>query len=247
MFSPIQFRFSLWLPSGYLQSRFFRDTYIWRFYSWKKIGWKPDSPNWFKSLTVIKSALKLRSIQSSWSLSRNYSRKLHKSAPTDGKNCSSQHVLLDIKIVGHSTWLSVLKAFRVEPGWLASTIWALVPSKCCLLGTWLACVLLLKWSWLKGSFIACCYLLWKFHWIPWYFSFLWFFLPRAGANSELHHYKEKHKKIRSFQKKWVYPNNRLKTSDQKLETFTFGIREQNKGTTKPQGQQLKMDLVTRKK
>ena len=45
----------------------------------------------------------------------------------------------------------------------------------------------------------------------------------------------------------VSPNNRLIISDQKLKTFTFGIREQNKGTTKPQKKQLKMNLVTRKK
>ena len=48
-------------------------------------------------------------------------------------------------------------------------------------------------------------------------------------------------------KTWVSPNNRLIVSDQKLTTFSFGIREQNKGTTKPQRQQLKMDIVTRKK
>ena len=46
---------------------------------------------------------------------------------------------------------------------------------------------------------------------------------------------------------WVSPNNRLIISDQKLKTFMFGIREQNKGATKPHRQQLKMDLVTRKK
>ena len=46
---------------------------------------------------------------------------------------------------------------------------------------------------------------------------------------------------------WVSPNNRLKISDQKLKTFSFGIREQNKWTTKPQKRQLKMDFVTRKK
>ena len=48
-------------------------------------------------------------------------------------------------------------------------------------------------------------------------------------------------------KTWVSPSNHLIISDQKLKTFTFGIREQNKGTTKPQRQQLKMDRVTRKK
>ena len=46
-------------------------------------------------------------------------------------------------------------------------------------------------------------------------------------------------KMKVLPKTWVSPNNRLNTSDQKLKTFTFGIREQNKGTTKPQRQQLK--------
>ena len=45
----------------------------------------------------------------------------------------------------------------------------------------------------------------------------------------------------------VSPNNRLNNSDQKLKTCTFGIREQNKETTKLEKQQLKEDLVTRKK
>ena len=71
-------------------------------------------------------------------------------------------------------------------------------------------------------------------------------LPRAGANSELHYYKEKYKK-KVLPKTWVSPNNRLNISHQKLKTFTFGIREKNKGTTKPLKQQVKMDLVTRKK
>ena len=62
-------------------------------------------------------------------------------------------------------------------------------------------------------------------------------LPRVEANHELHHYKEKFKKMKVLSKTWVSPNNRLNISDQKLETFTFGIREQNKGTTKPQKQQ----------
>ena len=54
-------------------------------------------------------------------------------------------------------------------------------------------------------------------------------------------------KMKVLPKTWVSPNNRLKISDQKLKTFTFGIREQNKRTTKPHRQQLEMDLVTRKK
>ena len=53
--------------------------------------------------------------------------------------------------------------------------------------------------------------------------------------------------MKVFPKTWASHNNRLNISDQKLKTFMFGIREQNKGTTKPQRQQLKMGLVTRKK
>ena len=59
--------------------------------------------------------------------------------------------------------------------------------------------------------------------------------------------ERKIQKPKVLPKTWVSPNNRLNISDQKLKTFMFGIREQNKGTTKPQRQQLKMDLVTRKK
>ena len=59
--------------------------------------------------------------------------------------------------------------------------------------------------------------------------------------------QRKIQKMKVFPKTWVSPNNRLNFSDQKLKTFTFGFREQNKGTTKPQRRQLKMDLVTRKK
>ena len=57
----------------------------------------------------------------------------------------------------------------------------------------------------------------------------------------------KMQKMKVLSKTWVSPKNRLNFSDQKLKTFTFGIREQNTGTTKPQRQQLKMDIVTRKK
>ena len=53
--------------------------------------------------------------------------------------------------------------------------------------------------------------------------------------------------MKVFPKTWVSPNNRLIISDQELKTFTFGIREQHKGITKPQRQQLKMDLLTRRK
>ena len=50
-----------------------------------------------------------------------------------------------------------------------------------------------------------------------------------------------------LRKTWVAPNNRLMISDQKLKNLTLSIREQNKRTTRPQKQQLEMDLVTKKK
>ena len=59
--------------------------------------------------------------------------------------------------------------------------------------------------------------------------------------------QRKIQKMKVLSNTWFSPNNRLNYSDQKLKTFTFGIREQNKGTTKPQKQKLKMELVTRKK
>ena len=70
-------------------------------------------------------------------------------------------------------------------------------------------------------------------------------LPRVGAKSKPHDYKQKIQKMKDLPKTWVSSKNRLRISAQKLKTFTFRNREQNKGTTKPQKQQLKMDLVTR--
>ena len=48
--------------------------------------------------------------------------------------------------------------------------------------------------------------------------------------------QRKIQKMKVFPRTWVSPNNRLIISDQKLKTFTYGIREQKKGTTKPQRQ-----------
>ena len=42
--------------------------------------------------------------------------------------------------------------------------------------------------------------------------------------------QRKIQKMKVLPKTWVSPNNRLIVSDQKLKTFTFGNREQNKGT-----------------
>ena len=71
--------------------------------------------------------------------------------------------------------------------------------------------------------------------------------PTCGSKFRAPPLQRKMEKMKVFLKIWVSPNNCLNVSDQKLKTFTFGIREQNKGTTKPQGQQLKMDHVTRNK
>ena len=59
--------------------------------------------------------------------------------------------------------------------------------------------------------------------------------------------KTKLQNVKFLPKTWVAPNNRLTISDQKFKILTLGIREQNKGTTRPQRQQMEMDLVTRKK
>ena len=59
--------------------------------------------------------------------------------------------------------------------------------------------------------------------------------------------QRKIQKMKVLLKTRVSPYNCLNISDRKLKPSTFGIREQNKGTTKPQRQQLKTDLVTRNK
>ena len=72
-------------------------------------------------------------------------------------------------------------------------------------------------------------------------------LPRAGANSKLRQKKTKLQIVKFLRKTWVAPNNRLTISEQKLKNLTLGIREQHKRTTRPQKQQLEMDLVTKQK
>ena len=56
--------------------------------------------------------------------------------------------------------------------------------------------------------------------------------------------KTKLQNLKFLPKTWVAPNNHLTISDQNFKILTLGIGEQNKGTTKPQRQQLKMDLIT---
>ena len=55
--------------------------------------------------------------------------------------------------------------------------------------------------------------------------------------------KRKLQKMKFLRKTWVGPNNHLMIPDQKLKNLTLGIREQNKRTTRPQKQQLEMNLV----
>ena len=69
------------------------------------------------------------------------------------------------------------------------------------------------------------------------------FRSKFGA----HPLQSKIQKLKVLPKTGVSPKTSLNLSDQKLNTFSFGIREQNKGTTKPQKQQLKMDSVIRMK
>ena len=59
--------------------------------------------------------------------------------------------------------------------------------------------------------------------------------------------KTKVQKVIFLPKTLVAPNNRLTISDQNFKILTLANREQNKGTTKPKKQQLKMDLVTKQK
>ena len=59
--------------------------------------------------------------------------------------------------------------------------------------------------------------------------------------------QRKLQKMKVLPKTWVWMINRLNNSDQNFKTCTFGIREQNNGTTKLEKQQLKEDIVTRKK
>ena len=59
--------------------------------------------------------------------------------------------------------------------------------------------------------------------------------------------KTKLQNVNFLPKTWVASNNRLTISDEKINFSTLGIREQNRGITRPQRQQMEMDLVTRKK
>ena len=72
-------------------------------------------------------------------------------------------------------------------------------------------------------------------------------LPRVGAKSKPHDYKQKIQKMKDLPKTWVSCKNHLKILDQKNQKFQSCHGEQNKGNTRPQMQKLNMDHVTRKK
>ena len=58
-------------------------------------------------------------------------------------------------------------------------------------------------------------------------------LPSAGEISKHQNYIKKIQKMKVLPKAWVSLINRLNISDQKLKTFTFSCKEQNKGNTNP--------------
>ena len=72
-------------------------------------------------------------------------------------------------------------------------------------------------------------------------------LSRAGAVSKPHDYKQNVQKMKGLLKEWALTRNSLKISDKKFQKFHSTHGEQNKRTTRPQGQKLNMNLVARKK
>ena len=72
-------------------------------------------------------------------------------------------------------------------------------------------------------------------------------LPRAGAISKPHDYKQNLQKIRGLLKKWGLTGNSLKISNQENQKNQSSHEEQNKRTTRPRGQKLNKNRVARKK
>ena len=72
-------------------------------------------------------------------------------------------------------------------------------------------------------------------------------LPRAGAISEPHDYKQSVQKMKGLLKKWALTGNSLKISNQKNQRIQSSYGEQNKRTARPWRQKLKMNHVARKK
>ena len=72
-------------------------------------------------------------------------------------------------------------------------------------------------------------------------------LPRADANWMPHDYKQNVQKMNGLLRKWILTENSLKISNQKNRKIQSSHGEQNKRTTRPQGQKLNMKHVARKK
>ena len=72
-------------------------------------------------------------------------------------------------------------------------------------------------------------------------------LPRAGAISKPHDYKQSVQKMKGLLKKWALTGNSLKISNQKNQRIQSSYGEQNKRTARPWRQKLKMNHVARKK
>ena len=72
-------------------------------------------------------------------------------------------------------------------------------------------------------------------------------LPRAGAISKPQDYKQNVQKMKGLLRKWALTGNSLKISNRKNRGIQYSYEEQNKRTTRPWGQKLKMNHVARKK
>ena len=71
-------------------------------------------------------------------------------------------------------------------------------------------------------------------------------LPRAGAISMPHDHKQNVQKMKGLLKKWVLTGKQFEDFRQKIQKFHSSHGEQNKRTTRPQGQKLNMNHVARK-
>ena len=72
-------------------------------------------------------------------------------------------------------------------------------------------------------------------------------LPRAGASSKPHDYKQNVHGMKGLLKKWALTGNNLKFSNQKTKKIQSSYGEQNKSVTRPWRQKLNMNHVVRKK
>ena len=72
-------------------------------------------------------------------------------------------------------------------------------------------------------------------------------LPRAGAISKPHDYKQNVQKLKSLLKKWVLTGKQVEDfKPKKNQRFHSSHREQNKKTTRPQYRKLNMNHVATK-